>query len=324
MNKTMITIIALINAAKYNLPQPYHNKFIISNNYFDAITSKIRLDDLYSHFVEAGVVERGDKLPVIKVNGFDKLEIEPPIVGGTFNYSSEDLIGLQAGIPEYTQNGSELTAEESLKKKYTAIAKASIENRKERMAADIFLTGKTSGPKGEEIDMGLNEVKTLVLTGKNVTDEIMNLISDYFTKHSVTPTVEVGIEIFNKIKNEAKDVKQNLNKISVFGNPADLSSMYLTINEFKIGLLTKHKSGETLIDPKNRITLYNPVSMGVAYAGLTYGDIKTNSTKVIKSRLLANETIVDDVDGSKGIWAKSAPLPLVINVKQFERYDITL
>lgn len=324
MNKTMIQIIALIAAAKFSLPQPYLNKFVINNNYFDAITSKIRLDDLYSHFVEAGVVNRGDKLPVIKVNGFDKLEIEPPIVGGTFNYSSDDLIALQAGISEYTINGSELTAEESLKKKYTTIAKASIENRKERMAADIFLTGKTRGPNNEEIDMGLEEIKTLNLTGKNVTDELMNLMSDYFTKHSVTPAVDVGIDIFNKIKEETKNIKQNLNKIAVYGNPSDLGSMYLTINEFKIGLLTKHKSDDTLINPKNRVVLYNNLSMGVAFAGLTYGDIKTNSTKVIKSRLLADETRVDEIDGSKGLWAKSAPLPLVINVKQFERYNVTL
>lgn len=320
MNKTMIMIIALVSAAKYSYPQPYLNKFIGNNNYYDAITEKIRLDDLYTHFIEAGVVNRNDELPIIKVNGFDKLEVEPPIVGGEIPYSASDLLALGAGVPEYTADGQILTAEDTLKKKYSTILKASIENRKEVMAGDIFLTGKTIGPHGEEIDMGLENEKSLILTGKNVTDEISSLISNYYIKHAIAPTIDVGINIFNKIKSEALNAKQNVNKVVIHGNPADPSNMYLTVNDIKIGLLSRHKK----IDPANKIVLYNPLVMGLAFAGLTYGDIKTNETKVVKARLLASETRVTEQNGSKGLWAKSAPLPLVINIKQFERYNVTL
>ncbi|MCJ8342475.1 MAG: hypothetical protein MJH09_06450 [Cetobacterium sp.] len=320
MNKTMIMIIALVSAAKYSYPQPYLNKFIGNNNYYDAITEKIRLDDLYTHFIEAGIVNRNDELPIIKVNGFDKLEVEPPIVGGEIPYSASDLLALGAGVPEYTIDGQILTAEDTLKKKYSTILKASIENRKEVMAGDIFLTGKTIGPHGEEIDMGLEKEKSLTLTGKNVTDEISSLISNYYIKHAIAPTIDVGINIFNKIKSEALNAKQNVNKVVIHGNPADPSNMYLTVNDIKIGLLSRHKK----IDPANKIVLYNPLVMGLAFAGLTYGDIKTNETKVVKARLLANETRVTEQNGSKGLWAKSAPLPLVINIKQFERYNVTL
>lgn len=320
MNKTMIMIIALISAAKYNYPQPYLNKFTASNNYYESITEKIRLDDLYSHFTEAGVVNRNDELPIIKVNGFDKLEVEPPIVGGEIPYSASDLLVLAAGVPEYTTDGKMLTSEEALKKKYSTILKAAIENRKEVMAGDIFLTGKTLGPHGEEIDMGLEEEKSLTLTGKNVTDEITAMISEYYTKHSIIPTVDVGINIFNKIKNEALNAKQNINKVTVHGNPADPTNMFLTINDnMRIGLLSRHKK----IDPANKIIMSNPFVMGLAFAGLTYGNTKTNNVEVVKARLLANETRVSD-QGYKGLWAKSAPLPLVINVKQFERYNVTL
>lgn len=320
MNKTMIMIIALVSAAKYSYPQPYLNKFIGNNNYYDAITEKIRLDDLYTHFIEAGIVNRNDELPIIKVNGFDKLEVEPPIVGGEIPYSASDLLALGAGVPEYTADGQILTAEDTLKKKYSTILKASIENRKEVMAGDIFLTGKTIGPHGEEIDMGLEKEKSLILTGKNVTDEISSLISNYYIKHAIAPTIDVGINIFNKIKSEALNAKQNVNKVVIHGNPADPSNMYLTVNDIKIGLLSRHKK----IDPANKIVLYNPLVMGLAFAGLTYGDIKTNETKVVKARLLASETRVTEQNGSKGLWAKSAPLPLVINIKQFERYNVTL
>lgn len=320
MNKTMIMIIALVSAAKYSYPQPYLNKFIGNNNYYDAITEKIRVDDLYTHFIEAGIVNRNDELPIIKVNGFDKLEVEPPIVGGEIPYSASDLLALGAGVPEYTADGQILTAEDTLKKKYSTILKASIENRKEVMAGDIFLTGKTIGPHGEEIDMGLEKEKSLTLTGKNVTDEISSLISNYYIKHAIAPTIDVGINIFNKIKSEALNAKQNVNKVVIHGNPADPSNMYLTVNDIKIGLLSRHKK----IDPANKIVLYNPLVMGLAFAGLTYGDIKTNETKVVKARLLASETRVTEQNGSKGLWAKSAPLPLVINIKQFERYNVTL
>lgn len=320
MNKTMIMIIALISAAKYSYPQPYLNKFTASNNYYESITEKIRLDDLYTHFTEAGIVNRNDELPIIKVNGFNKLEVEPPIVGGEITYSASDLLVLEAGVPEYTTDGKVLTSEDALKKKYSTILKASIENRKEIMAAEIFLTGKTTGPHGEDIDMGLEEEKSITLTGKNVTDEISSLISEYYIKYSIIPTIDVGINIFNKIKAEALNAKQNVNKVTVYGNPADPANMYLTINDMKIGLLSRHKK----IDPANRVVLYNPLVMGIAFAGLTYGDIKTNQAKVVKARLLANETRVTEQNGSKGLWAKSAPLPLVINVKQFERYNVTL
>jgi hypothetical protein len=321
MTKEMIVIIAMINAAKYEIAQNYFKKF--GANKYQSITSKIRVDDMASYFVTAGIVGRMDELPEIKVNGFGTLEVEPDIVGGTTPYTPTDLLEIKAGIPTYI-NGKTIPASDRVKAKHVKILNSAIENRKEKMAAEIFLNGSTYDKGGKLVSFGLNAVDALNFTDKVASDLIEDLIIKYQSKYGVIPTVEVGRDVFNKIKNEARDVRQNINNVSVLANPSNPSEMALTINGRKITLLMDAINTKGVaIDASKRIALYDPNRLATAFAGLSYGDIKSNETNVVATELLAGETRVNETIGSKGLWAKSAPLPVIVDVKTFLRYDAT-
>jgi tartrate dehydratase beta subunit/fumarate hydratase class I family protein len=321
MTKEMIAIIAMINAAKYNIAQNYFKKF--TANKYQSITSKIRVDDMASYFVTAGIVGRMDELPEIKVNGFGTLEVEPDIVGGTTPFTPTDLLEVKAGIPTYI-NGKTIPAKDRVKAKHVKILKSGIENRKEKMAAEIFLNGSTYDKGGKLVSFGLATASALDFTDKVASDLIEDLIVQYQSKYGIVPTVEVGRDVFNKVKNEARDVRQNINNVSVIANPSNPMEMALTINGRKISLLMDaiDTKGNT-IDASKRITLYDTNRMATAYAGLSYGDIKSNATNIVATELLAGETRVSETIGSKGLWAKSAPLPVVVDVKTFIRYNAT-
>jgi hypothetical protein len=71
------------------------------------------------------------------------------------------------------------------------------------------------------------------------------------------------------------------------------------------------------------IILSDPKTLAVGYGCLVYGDVKTNESKVIKAEKIAGETTVEATSGSKGIWAKSAPMPVLASIKKYVRYVAT-
>ena len=323
MNERMIYLISLIVAAtqKINVPQVYSQRFKSSGNVYYSPTEKIRIDDLTDHFLVAGLVDRNEILPLLGKDGFNTLEFEPDVIGGQFQYQPSDLLMVGAGVPLYTKDGKEITSIQALEAKYAKMAAAAITNKFERQAADAYLKGTYTDKAGKTYDVGVKTAKTLNWTGKIKSDELIALQMDFVTKHSIAPKIEVGLAIFNSLKNEANDTRQNINAVKF--NAGDEPS--LTVGNLKVELLKNAKGADgKLIDTKNSLILSDTSILALGYGCLTYGDVKTNESKLVRSDLVAGELAVEVTTGSKGLWAKSAPMPVLLSTTRFNRYTITL
>lgn len=323
MDKRMIYLISLIAelSKRMDIPRVYSTKFLNSGNKYLSPTERIRIEDLTDYFVTAGIVGRDEILPIVDKNGFAVTEFEPDIIGAQALFSPSDIIQLQAGIPLITSTGNEIPTIKQLENKYSRIIAAALGNKFERMCAEAYLKGTYVDKDGVLINVGVTENKSLSFTAKTVySDEILALLLKYHTKHGMFPKVEIGEKIFTALKNEANNSRQNINNVKfVFGEQP-----YLELGEKKIELLTNGKdaTGE-VIDTQNMIILSDPKGLAVGYGCLMYGDIKSNESKLIRAELIAGDTRVEETSGSKGLWGKSAPMPIVLSLEKFERYEVT-
>lgn len=321
MNERMIYLAALIIAAQTHVPQIYSQKFRAAGNTYLSPTEKIRVDELADHFVVAGIVGRNEVLPILGKDGFSKLEFEPDVIGGQFAFSASDIIQLQAGVPTYTKDGTVLETVQALEAKYAKMAKAAIENKFERQCADVYLKGSYTSKDGEVIYPGTKDNAAITLKGKVVSDELIKIALTYKTKNGTMPKIELGMSVFNALKNEANNSQQNINGVKFnFGDTPTL-----TIGDVKIEMLEDAKGSDgKIIDTTKMIILSNPSTLAIGYGCLQYGDIKTNESKIVKSELAAGELRVEETTGQKGLWAKSAPMPVVLATSKFVRYAATL
>ena len=324
MTDKMIEIVALINAAKQKIkvPTTYSNRFFASGNKYLSNTEKIRIDEMNDHFINAGIVGRNDILPILNKDGFQTIEMEPDIIGGQFHYSASDLTNIKAGVPTYTTDGKAIDSIGAMKAKYSKMAAASIVNRLERQAADAYLKGTYTDKGGKIHDVGVTGSGTaLSFTDKVASDEIIKKVTAYRKKYGVTPKTEAGINLFNKVKNEAKDASTNINGVTFqFGE----NEITLSIGALKIVLLEDATGTDgNNIDTSNMLILSDPNTLAVGYGCLVYGDVASNASVLARAETVAGELRVEETTGNGGVWAKSAPMPLIANVNKFNRYNCT-
>ena len=100
---------------------------------------------------------------------------------------------------------------------------------------------------------------------------------------------------------------------------------YLEVSGQRIDLLVDAKGVDNvLIETKDLIILSTPSNLAVGYGCLQYGDVKTNASKLVKAKVIAGDLRVEAMTGSSGLWGKSAPMPLLLNVNKFKRYKVTI
>jgi hypothetical protein len=323
MNEKMIFLISLIAAAQQRIQgsQIYTKKFLASGNKFLSNTETIRVDELLDHFVIAGVVGRQDVLPLLSKDGFQKTEFEPDIVGGQYPYSASDVLNLRAGVPTYTTDGKEIDSVAALEVKYAKMSAAAIYNRIERQCADAYLKGTYTDKAGKTHNVGVTTSTTLALADKVVSDEILSKVTAFIKKHGVSPKIEAGITVFNAIKNEARSSENNINGVS-FSYNGDTATLTVAGKQVELLMDAIGTDGNT-IDTSAMLILSVPNSLGIGYGCLTWGDVKANETRIAKAEVVAGELSVEATSGQKGLWAKSAPMPVVLNQKKFNRYNCT-
>ncbi|WP_319201935.1 hypothetical protein [uncultured Ilyobacter sp.] len=323
MNEKMIYLIALINEAQQRIqgPKIYTNKFLASGNKFLSNTETIRIDELLDHFVVAGIVGRSDVLPLLEKDGFQKTEFEPDIVGGTYPYSASDVLNLRAGVPTYTTDGKEINSVAALEVKYSKMAAAAIYNRVERQCADAYLKGTYTDKNGTVHNVGVTSSTTLSLTDKVVSDEILKKVTTFIKKYGVSPKIEAGINVFNAIKNEARNSENNINGVS-FAYNGDSATLTVAGKQIELLIDAIGTDGNT-IDTSSMLILSDKETLGVGYGCLTWGDVTSNETKIARAELIAGELSVETTTGQKGLWAKSAPMPVVLNHDKFIKYNCT-
>ncbi|WP_278572563.1 hypothetical protein [Fusobacterium ulcerans] len=324
MDKRMIYLISLIAelSQKIDIPKVYSNKFKASGNNYLSPTEKIRIEDLTNHFVTAGIVGRSEVLPIIGRDGYVITEFEPDVIGAQSPYSASDLTLLQAGIPMFTATGTEIPTIKQLENKYGRILAAAIGNRFEKQCAEVYLKGTYTDKDGKILNVGVIKNTDITFTANTIySDEILKLMLSYQKKFGFFPTVEVGETIFNALKNEANNTRQNINGVKfVFGEVP-----YLEIGQKKIEILCDGKdTKDNVIDTKNLIILSTPRNLAVGYGCLTYGDIKANESRLVRAEIAAGDTAVEATSGSKGLWAKSAPMPILLTTEKFKRYKVKI
>ena len=325
MNKRMIYLISLIAemGQKLTIPQIYSKKFESSGNEYLSPTEKIRIEDMTDFFVTAGIVGRTEVLPIIGKDGGRAIELEPDVIGGQYPYSASDLIEVKAGVPTFTQTGSEIPSIEQLEAKGARIIAAALRNKFEKQCVDVFFKGTYKDKDGKVLEVGTKSDKTLNWNGKTkIADEIFALALEYQTKHQEFPKIEVGSTIFNALKNEALVVNQNLNGVRfIYGeNP------YIELNGgLRIDLLVGAKgTDDKLVDPKDLMVFYSLKTLAVGYGCLMYGDVKSNTSHLVKAKTISGDLRVEEMTGSAGLWGKSAPMPLILSVDKFRRYKVTI
>jgi hypothetical protein len=323
MNEKMIHLIALINAAKQRIqvPQVYSNKFMAAGNKFLSNTEAIRVDEMLDHFVVAGIVGREDILPLLEKDGFRSIEFTPDIVGGTFAYSASDLTNIKAGVPTYTTDGKEIDSIAAMEAKYARIASASVINRIERQCADAYLKGTYTDKSGTTHNVGVTSATTLAFADKVASDMVLAKITAYNKKYGVSPKVEAGVMLFNAIKNEALNAATNINGVS-FTFVGDVPTLTVAGKKIEMLLDATGTDGNN-IDTSTMLIMSDPATLAVGYGCLVWGDVKSNESKIARAELVAGELRVEETTGQKGIWAKSAPMPIVVNVNKFSRYNCT-
>jgi hypothetical protein len=319
----MIHIVALINEAtqRIKVTTIYTKKFMAPRNKYLSNTEKIRIDEMNDHFISAGIVGRDQVLPILNKDGFKTAEMEPDIIGGQFPYSAGDLTNIKAGVPTYTTDGKEIGSEAAMEAKYAKMAAASIINRLERQCADAYLKGTYTDKDGTTYNVGVTSGTTLSFTDKVASDEVIKKVVAFRKKYVVTPKVEAGINLFNAIKNEAKDAATNINGVSF---QIGVEELTLSIGSLKIVLLEDATGTDgNNIDTSSMLILSDPNTLAVGYGCLVYGDTASNASILARAEKVAGELKVEEMTGGKGLWAKSAPMPVLANTSKFNRYSCT-
>lgn len=224
----------------------------------------------------------------------------------------------------YTKTGAEIPTIKQMEAKYSRLIAAAIDNRFEKQCAEVYLKGTYTDKNKKAHEVGVKADKPLSWTNGTTVfvDEVLKLALAYQTKHGMWPEIEVGENIFNAIKNEANDTRQNINKVEF---RVDGNEPYLMIGTQKVELLVNAKgTDDKEIDTKNLIILSNVNNLAVGYGCLTYGDVAKNESVLVRSKVIAGDTKVEETTGSKGLWGKSAPMPLVLSTTKFERYKVTI
>ena len=328
MNEEMKRMIYLINliaemSKKVTISEYYYSKFVNSGNEYLSPTEKIRIEDMNDFFVTAGIVGRNDILPIIGKDGSNIIEFEPDIIGSQYIYQPSDLIAAQAGVPAITTTGQEIKPIEQLEAKAARFLGAALKNRAIKQCNQAYLKGTYTDKNNKVFNVGVTDETELQWNSKTkYSDEILKVIMEYHTKVGVFPEVEVGLTVFNALKNEANDTRQNINNVKfVHGE-----SPYLEMGEgLKINLLLDAKGvDDALIETKDLIILSQRSNLAVGYGCLQYGDVKTNQSKLIRAKTIAGDLRVEAMTGSTGMWNKSAPMPCLLSLSRYKRYKVTI
>ncbi len=297
---------------------PYWNLFEKGNAPYLSKTEIIRIDEILTKMQKANIVPRGVKAPPIKVNGHNTLMIEPDIIAASLGIKASD--DTEAGAGEtIVIKGQQISS-----KKYNDIEKVetikvSIENTKEEMAASAFLTGKCKDANGDDVDLGLEEVKDVKKGKDNWTSVLRELIEKYKKTTGKYPDkIFVGSKIASEI---SKEIEASPNAFLTQKVKLENGVIKYEIGNFPMAIET---FPETDIDVEigTRVHMYKENYLAAAFAGLEYVGT-SGKPEMIKADVIVDKTEPDRETAQGKIFGKSAPFPIIVLPKYFARYNFT-
>ena len=299
---------------------PWWNLFAKSKLPYLALSKTIKVDEVMSGIVEAGIVPRGTKLPSIKVDGHVQTTVTPDIIGGSSGINALDSINANAG-DTVVVNGQVIKASKYDEDLKLTTIKNGIENTKEKNAALAIISGEVNGAMGTKVNLALDAVENITKTEATWVMFFSKLINSYSNETGKMPThIFVGTAIVDAIV-AVSEGKVNPNfKVTTQLN--EYGSMDVILTGLPMPLIT-FPPHNTAVDTKNFVFLINDLSLVPVYAGLEYVGT-TGGAEMIRSEIISDITVADPETGTAKLFAKSAPFPVIILPKLIKRYSVTV
>lgn len=316
----MIFLTALIGKAERKLKKTpfFTTLFEEAGNEIVSPTTTIALDNFEDYFVDAGIARKGETLKIMGQDGMRRDIVTPDDVGGTYEYTAEDLLRIEAGQTQFV-NGKQVDAQKNFDMTTTDKGGAAIDNKKETLCAEVFMKGKYVGADGV-LEIGQKTDLTKSIAYGSVLETLEEMQLEFETDKTIVPNVVVGGTIFAEIKRELRAMNTNISGATFdfkgFSAIKNGNVTYIQMPKFK-------GSDGQLFDTSLYVGFYDPQILAMGFASIMYGDQNSSKPKLATGKLLAYDEPVTS-RGTGGITCASSPLPYIALKNRFERYKITL
>lgn len=298
---------------------PWWNLFSKTKMPYLALSNVIKIDEVMSGIVEAGIVPRGTKMPSIKIDGHVQTTVTPDIIGGSAGINALDTLNANAG-ETVVVNGQSMKASKYDENLKLTTIKNGIENTKEKNAALAIINGEVNGAMGTRVNLALDAVEIITKTDATWVMFFTKLINDYINGTGKMPTqIFVGTAIVDAIISELEGNPNPNFKVTTQVNEYGSMDMILTGLPMPLVTFPPHNTG---IDTQEFVFLINDLSLVPVYAGLEYVGT-TGGPEMIRSEIISDTTAADPETGSAKLFAKSAPFPVIILPKLIKRYRVS-
>lgn len=299
----------------------YLDRFTESNPEYLSDHETINVKELNTFLVEAAIVERGSEVPYIKINGVDKHAITPDIIAASYPTKPISNSGIVTLI-----NGQAVSAQKHEEDRLLLALKNAILRTKEKIAANVFLTGKYYQEKsGTEVDFGFEVAEKIdAATINNWVNFFFQKIDEYEKENGIYPDrIELGSTLFEKIikNNEFLEVAKSYS--DSIGLSAENKQIYLTLLGQKISKLksTMDFKGKD-INVDNFIYLSSSHALVAGYTALEAVD-ETGHPYLIQGTEIIDEKPADKETARGKMFGKTGFVPIVALKKLIVRYEIT-
>lgn len=317
LTKTQQELIGTFGAIEIE-KKPFWSFFTEAKKPYLALSETIKVDEIMSGMMKAGVIPRGSTIPSIKVNGHSRVTITPYIIGASIGISALDTLNAEAG-ELVVLNGQTIKSKDYDRIQKVTEIKGSIENTKEDISARVFITGKTKDLNDNDVDLGFVEEESKVKGSSNWTTVLTQLVADYYSKTKRYPDkIVVGAKVADDIIKEI-----NTSKTPQFTSKVDIidGGVRIELGGFALPIVT-YPANDIGENTDTKVTLYKNICLVPVYAGLEYVGAD-GEPSMIRSEIVLDKTEANKETGQAKMFGKSAPFPLVVLPELFRRYKFT-
>ena len=302
----------------------YQDKF---RNDYSTKSATLVFDDLVGNLKSLAIVPRNTKAPVIKEGEFIRNTFTPDIIKGSAPLTPDELFAMQAGESPILFKGQSISKADQIRDGKLKSLKLAYIATKEKMAAEIYLTGKLTMPEtGRELvfDETTNTSKNLVVTGWQ--EFILELVEEFAKDNGFVPTrIELGSAIFKELMKD-KDFAKLItayNQANVADKDTGYKNIYPSYNllGYRLDVLPPTNLYSGNLDTSNLVIVSSDVEFVNTYVGLTV--INNDKVEVVETDVYIDYD-VDKPTTSQSYILTSGYLPVIPISKRVKRYNLTV
>ena len=307
----------------------YTNKFKEAGNLYFSRSEVIKIKEMTDSWVYADITIRGTEIKMTDKNGVNVIELTPPQISKSDSFTADEINYLDSKTAIESNTMVDRLTEVRNSKIETL--KAGYVNSLELISQEIFINGVYTTADGQEFNMGLHApVAIAVDTAEDKALWLVEQVEAYETNEGYFPKVMAGKDLVSALLKESRLTTNSKLMdgagIRLMSNDGRNNSYTFLINGFQIEVekfpIARKANGD-VIDTSDMVTLYNPETLGMAYAGIKILDDAGTP------HVLTGEVVIDTERGKKSsgvnaMFCKGHPLPVIVNIDLFRRYTITI